>query len=290
MTDHTSGSAGQGSEHNPFSREGAKPDDGVGIEAGSGSSGLGSHGASPIVPGESSPATDGAATSGYPSSQPSAPDQPYSWAPGPDPSGYGQGSGYGQQLGGPSDQQQSPGSYGQQSFPSSYGQQPGSGYGQQPGAGPYGQQPGAGAYGEPAQPYGQPSANPPHQATPGYGQGVPGYGYGQQDYGQAGYGVSPYQGAAPYPAYGMAAVEHPQANAALITGIIGLVLSFSCVGALVGIAGIVLGTKAKREIDADPARYTGRGKANAGVVTGIIGLVIMVLLVVGTLAISAAGG
>ena len=32
------------------------------------------------------------------------------------------------------------------------------------------------------------------------------------------------------------------------------------------------GGRAKREIDGDPARWTGRSKANAGVVTGIIGL------------------
>lgn len=277
MTDHTSGSAGQGSEHNPFSREGATADDGVGTEAGasstdSGSADLGSHGSSPIVPGES--------WSG-----------PGSSAPGADPSGYGQGSGYGQPLGGADDQQPSPGSYGQPGL-DPYSQPPGSGYGplpgassygQQPGAGTYGQQPGAGAYGEPAQSYGQPtanppygqaSANPPYEAAPGYGQGAPGYGYGQQDYGQAGYGLNPYQGAAGYPAYGMAAQQHPQAVPALITGILGLAICPP-----VGIAGLVLGSRVRREIDSDPQRYTGRGMGTAGFVLGILSIVYLVLVV-----------
>jgi hypothetical protein len=91
----------------------------------------------------------------------------------------------------------------------------------------------------------------------------------------AGYGGYGYGG------YGGGPVDHPQATPALVTGIIGLALSLACgVGGLTGIAGVVLGGRAKREIDADPARWTGRSKAQAGVVTGAIGLAILVLWVV----------
>ena len=73
--------------------------------------------------------------------------------------------------------------------------------------------------------------------------------------------------------YGAALVDHPKAVPALLTGIIGLALGLvTGVGALVGIAGVVLGRQARRDIDADPARWTGRGKAGAGVLTGAIGL------------------
>ena len=150
----------------------------------------------------------------------------------------------------------------------------------------------------------QPSTPPPYQPAPPYQapwaeappasygsapdpSGQPsGYGYGplaQPDgpatHSQPGFHGSGYGTAYGYgPGYGP--TDHPKATPALVTGIIGLVTSvFWGVGGLVGIAGIVLGSRAKREIDSDPARWTGRSKAHAGLVTGIIGLVVLVLWV-----------
>jgi len=271
MTDHTSGSAGQGSDPNPFSREGSTPES-FGTEAGSGSTGgqsdAASRGSSPIVPG----------------------------APGSDPGGSTGGDPYGQQPGGGYGQAPGADSYGQPGV-SPYGQQPepydsgrpGGAYGEappaygQPGASPYGQQPEATPYGQPGgyPPYGQASANPPYEQPPAHDQGTPGYGYEQQSeygqqpgYGQAGYGVNPYQ-AAGYPPYGMAAMQHPQAVSALVTGILGLAICPP-----VGIAGVVLGGKVRRDIDADPQRYTGRGMGTAGFVLGILSIAYLVILVV----------
>ena len=75
----------------------------------------------------------------------------------------------------------------------------------------------------------------------------------------------------PPPGYG-GGYSAPQTNQkavwALVTGVLGLL----CCG-LVGIAGIVLGSAAKREIDASGGYQTGRGMAQAGFVLGILGLV-----------------
>jgi hypothetical protein len=93
--------------------------------------------------------------------------------------------------------------------------------------------------------------------------------------------VSPYQGTyGGYAAYGATPVQHPQAVAALVTGVLGVL---PC--PFVGIAGIVLGSKVRREIDSDPQRYTGRAMATAGFVLGIIGTVLTVLLVLGIVGI-----
>ena len=51
----------------------------------------------------------------------------------------------------------------------------------------------------------------------------------------------------------------------MILGIVGVA---AC--SLVGIAGLVLGNKARKEIDAEPGRYSGRGMATAGFVLGIV--------------------
>lgn len=150
-------------------------------------------------------------------------------------------------------------------------------------------------------PYPQPPTypTPGYEQPPAYGQQVPGYdqGYGapeQTSYGVPGYGVSPYPGGygGMVPGYGAPSVQHPQATPALITGIIALVTgTLFGVGGLVGIAAIVLGVKARREIDSDPSRYEGRGKATAGLVLGVVGLaalVVWVLLLVALVALTAA--
>jgi hypothetical protein len=77
------------------------------------------------------------------------------------------------------------------------------------------------------------------------------------------------------------ATQHPQATLALVLGILGAVLGVSCVvGGLVGIGGIVVGRRVRNEIDAEPARYTGRSQAVAGIVTGIVGVSIFALVTV----------
>ena len=108
----------------------------------------------------------------------------------------------------------------------------------------------------------------------------PAYGAQQQSYGANPYEPPPnpylpsYGGYSPY---GIAPAPHPKATPALICGILGLVLGLSCgVGGLVGIGGIVMGRRARREIDADPRRYTGRSMASAGFGLGIAGLAVLV--------------
>lgn len=128
---------------------------------------------------------------------------------------------------------------------------------------------------EPAQPYGQQSL-PPHgsNAPPAYGAGgIPAPANAPDG---TPYGVNPYDtGAYPYNQVGGydyspsgMAQQHPQATTALILGIAGVVLCPP-----VGIAGLAIGSKARKEIDADPGRYRGRGQATAGFVLGIISLI-----------------
>lgn len=90
------------------------------------------------------------------------------------------------------------------------------------------------------------------------------------------YGGPP-PGQYPPPGYG-GGYPAPRTNQkavwALVTGILGLL----CCG-LVGIAGVVLGSAAKREIDASGGYQTGRGMAQAGFVLGILSLVWTVVAV-----------
>jgi len=134
--------------------------------------------------------------------------------------------------------------------------------------------------------YAGPEAGFAPQPTPPYGE------FGQS-YGQpAGYDSTPYA-ANPYqPAFGAVSPygavpdatptqQHPQANLALILGILGTVLGMTCVvGGLVGIGGIVVGRRVRNEIDAEPGRYMGRSQAVGGIVTGIIGVSIFTLVTV----------
>ncbi len=244
----------------PFSREGSDPDDALGAQSP----------ASPPAPPASAPSAP--AADPWPSYPPSASQ--------PDPAPYGSAPAnpYGQPSANP------------------YGQPSANPYGQ-PSANPAPQPPAPGFDPQPTAPYPQSSANPQQGYQPpptasfgdqGYGSQDPGYGdqtYGDQGYGQpaAGYGTNPYEVAPYQPSYGgyspygVAPIQHPKATPALICGIIGLVLGLSCgVGGLVGIAGIVLGGRARKEIDADPQRYTGRGMASAGWGLGIASLVVLV--------------
>lgn len=126
-----------------------------------------------------------------------------------------------------------------------------------PGYPPYQQQP----------PYQQPGQQPGQTAYPPYQQpGQPTYqpGYGQPGYGQPGYSVP----------------TNGKATAALITGIASVVLAFCCVGALGGIAALLLGIRARSEIRASAGRQGGDGMALAGIITGAAAIVLGVLMLV----------
>jgi hypothetical protein len=151
-----------------------------------------------------------------------------------------------------------------------YPQQPGY---EQPGQ----QQPG---YGQP--PQGQPPYGAPGQAQQPYGQppyGAPGQAqqpYGQPPYGQPIYGQPGQPGHYAYP--GAALPKHPQAQTAMILGLVGLIGTFLC-GITIFLCPFAwgMGAKAKREIDASGGAYSGRDQAQVGYVTGIIGTVLLVL-------------
>ena len=129
--------------------------------------------------------------------------------------------------------------------PPTQGYQPPPGYGSQPSSYP--------SAGNPYPSYGQP---PPTPQPGSYPQ-------------QPAYGVNPYQ----QPAYGYVPPNHPQATTAMILGIVGLALC-----PFVGIAGFVLGGRVRREIDAAPGQWGGRGLATAGWVLGIISIVYAALV------------
>ncbi|MGO4258058.1 DUF4190 domain-containing protein [Marmoricola sp. RAF53] len=86
----------------------------------------------------------------------------------------------------------------------------------------------------------------------------------------------------PYPAYPPAPQSTPgSATAALVLGILSIVMC----GFVLGIPAIILGSRAKREIDASQGRLGGRSSAQAGFVLGIIstvfsGLATLIVLVV----------
>jgi hypothetical protein len=168
-----------------------------------------------------------------------------------------------------------------------------------PGEDPYGN-PAVDPYGRPISSHGSPNSDSTYTVTgPSFdSQTTSRYGDPVQSYGEsAGYSnpyeanpyqpyeANPYQpsfgGVSPYgsgPSAGPAATQHPQAALAMVLGILGTVLGFTCViGGLVGIGGIVVGRRVKNEIDAEPGRYSGRSQAVAGLVTGIIGVSICVL-------------
>ena len=147
-------------------------------------------------------------------------------------------------------------------------QQPDQGYPTQQG---YGSQPTSyRSAGDPYPTYGQ----QPQPPQPDYGSQSaytqPG-GYPQQPV----YGQQPADGVNPYqqPVYGYVPPNHPQATTAMILGIVGLALC-----PFVGIAGFVMGGRVRREIDAAPGQWGGRGPATAGWVLGIISIVYAALV------------
>jgi hypothetical protein len=129
--------------------------------------------------------------------------------------------------------------------------------------------------------YQQPGSTPNPEAPYGqspYGQSP----YGQSPYGQAPYGQSPYgqnpYGQSPYSPYGAITTPHPQATTALILGIVALAGTFLCaLPILLGPWAWYTGAKVRREIDAEPQRWSGRGEATAGYVMGIVTTILLIL-------------
>ncbi|MFE0749418.1 DUF4190 domain-containing protein [Gordonia sp. NPDC058843] len=206
------------------------------------------------------------------------------YQPGPSSDPYGQNA-YGQNAYGQNPYGQNP--YGQNpSGQNAYGQDQ---YGQSPYGSPAGDQ----GYGAPGQdPYAQPPGgsygqyNDPYQAgqAPAYGSA-----YGSQNP----YGASPYGGG-----YGYGAPQkstNGKAIAALICGIVGVVSLIACLffsfflSIPVGIAAVVLGFMARRDIEQSGGTQSGSGMGLAGIITGSLAIVggvvwtvlFIVLIVVG---------
>lgn len=134
---------------------------------------------------------------------------------------------------------------------------------------------------DPASPYGQSPYGQPSYGQSPYGQSP----YGQSPYGQSSYGQVP---------YGTGALPHPRATTAMILGIVGLAGTFVC-GFLcvLGPFAWAIGAKTRREIDAEPQRWSGRGEATAGFVMGIITTILLILgliAIVLVIAVAASGG
>jgi hypothetical protein len=110
--------------------------------------------------------------------------------------------------------------------------------------------------GEPNQQVPQPGSPPP--PGPPYGQYPP---YGQQ-------------------AYAPAPPTNGKATAALLTGLGTLVLSWCCGFGIFGVVAIVLGVKARQEVERSGGAQTGDGLALAGIITGAIAVVVGLLALV----------
>lgn len=161
-----------------------------------------------------------------------------------------------------------------------------------PPPGPYGEQPPGdgeqpGTYGTPPPPppgpYGDQPPGPYGEQPPGYPPPPPG-GYGAPPSG--GYGAPP-PGGPPYGYYGSPqgqptppSPSNQKALWSLVVGIVSLPAAcYACFG-WIGIAAILLGNNAKKEIDATGGWQSGRGQAQAGVILGWIGVVLGTIVLV----------
>ncbi|WP_181767739.1 DUF4190 domain-containing protein [Streptomyces albidus (ex Kaewkla and Franco 2022)] len=157
-----------------------------------------------------------------------------------------------------------------------------------PGGGPAAG-PGASGFGQPQGPYG---AQPPG----------PGHGFGGQPYGGQQYGAQPYGQPGPGAAYGYptqapgsfgygagpggygwhgAPLPNGKSVAAMVLGIISMVVVASCWGSFLGIItspiALGLGLSARRGVER--GELGGRGQAVAGFVMGIVGTVLSAIIV-----------
>lgn len=129
------------------------------------------------------------------------------------------------------------------------------------------------SYGSPPPPpeYGAPDPN----QQPPYGQQYPAYGQGGQPPGYGGYGAPG--------GYQPAPQTSPMAIISLIAGIASIVLACCCTFlSLVGVAGIICGVLARKEIAESHGSKTGAGMALAGIITGAVGIalgIVSVLLI-----------
>jgi hypothetical protein len=120
------------------------------------------------------------------------------------------------------------------------------------------------------------SGGTPPPPPPGYGTPPPPPpGYGTPPPPPPGYSAPLYGSA---PGYGGPARNSSKAVAALVVGIVSLLLGFCCAFlGLAGVVAVVLGRSAQREIALSGGALTGEGMAKAGVVLGIIGAVVGVV-------------
>lgn len=82
------------------------------------------------------------------------------------------------------------------------------------------------------------------------------------------------------PGYGGSPQGNPKALWSLVIGILAVPLGcYACLG-WSGVAAIILGGRAKREIAASGGRQTGAGQAQAGVVLGWVGVVLGTVVLV----------
>jgi hypothetical protein len=141
--------------------------------------------------------------------------------------------------------------------------------------------PGPGQEPEPTDGPGQPGpsdATPPPPPPPAYGQQP--YGqqpYGQQPYGQQPYGQQPYGQQPGYPPAGApGGFGQPQQTSplAIVSLVLGILSVPCCTFLVLGIAAVVTGVIARRQIDASQGRLKGNGMAMAGVVLGALAIVI----------------
>jgi uncharacterized membrane protein len=88
------------------------------------------------------------------------------------------------------------------------------------------------------------------------------------------YDQNPY-GPGPGPGPGPVPQPHPQGTTVLVLGIVGLVVCF-----VAGIIALVMGNKALKEIDANPAAYNNRQSVVVGRILGIIGVAWQVIVAI----------
>lgn len=108
-------------------------------------------------------------------------------------------------------------------------------------------------------------------------------------YGQAAYG---YRGTPGHP-QPVAPPDHPRSTTAMVLGLVGLIGTFTfCLPVFLGPFAWAIGAKARKEIDANPGQYGGRGQAVAGMVMGIVTTVLLIgcLLLVAMLIVLVATG
>lgn len=139
--------------------------------------------------------------------------------------------------------------------------------------------------GNPSEPTPPPGSQPP--PPPGYGYPPPGQqppNWGSAyppppQYPPPGYGY-------PYPQFAPQPPKHGQATAAMVFGIVSLAGLVTCLAPiLLAPVAWILGAKAVKEIDANPAAYSGRSEANAGKIMGIIGSCLLALVLLGIAAL-----